>query len=173
MDYRDALEETAGPLQEKSITAVESALKLAHENGVYNKVSKKAATLLVKLDPGRFPVLSDEVVNTQYRTPATFSTKPSYNPATKLNRNPPPPPMPATPEQGEKAYQRYTHGGDGVMRTSQLVVVCLFALSLAPVVVVKNIEPRFLRSGIPNSAVSAFNKGVRLLRRHRPIIRKR
>ena len=100
MDYRDALEETAGPLQEKSITAVESALKLAHENGVYNKWSKKAATLLVKLDPGRFPVLSDEVVNTQYRTPATFSTKPSYNPATKLNRNPPPPPMPATPGAG-------------------------------------------------------------------------
>lgn len=103
MDYRDALEETAGPLQEKSITAVESALKLAHENGVYNKWSKKAATLLVKLDPSRFPVLSDEVVNTTYRTPATFSTQPSFDPAKKLNRNPPPPPKPVVPGEGTQS----------------------------------------------------------------------
>jgi hypothetical protein len=94
MDYRDALEEMAGPLGEKSIESVESALRLAHENGVYNKWSKKAATLLVKLSPSRFPVLSDEVVNTQYGTPATFSTKAVFNPGQKLKRNPPPPPKP-------------------------------------------------------------------------------
>jgi hypothetical protein len=87
----------AGPLGEKSIESVESALRLAHENGVYNKWSKKAATLLVKLSPNRFPVLSDEVVNTQYGTPATFSTKAVFDPAQKLKRNPPPPPKPKLP----------------------------------------------------------------------------
>ena len=101
MDYRDALEETAGPLQEKAITAVESALKLAHDNGVYNEWSEKAAKLLVKLDATRFPVLSDEVVNTVYGTPATFSTRVVDDPAYKMNRNPPPPPKPANAVDGD------------------------------------------------------------------------
>ena len=98
MDYLDYLAEQAQPISEKAITSIEGALALAHNNGVYNEWSKKAAKLLVEIDPGRFPVLSDEIVNTEYSTAATFSTKPVSNAGTKLNRNPPPPPPPPEPE---------------------------------------------------------------------------
>ena len=56
------------------------------------------------------------------------------------------------------------------MRTSQLVVVCLFALSLGACGGgQKQAEPQVSSiPGIPNSAVSAFNKGVRLLKEAPP-----
>ena len=105
MDYRDALEEMAGHLGEKSIESVESALRLAHENGVYNKWSKKAATLLVKLSTSRFPVLSDEVVNTQYDAGDNFSVRRSIT-SQKLKRNPP-----HTPSQRARWKEHSVHGG--------------------------------------------------------------
>lgn len=89
------MDEKAAPLEEKAIGAVKNALKLAHENHVYNKWSKKAAALLAKLSPELFPVLEDAVVNTEWTVPATFSTTFIANPGAKLKQAPPPEPEPA------------------------------------------------------------------------------
>ncbi|MCB9545046.1 MAG: tetratricopeptide repeat protein [Myxococcales bacterium] len=72
--YRAELDDRAAPLQEKAIEALSRALKLAHENHVYNEWSRRSAALLVKLSPDAFPVLDDAVVNTEWEVPATFST---------------------------------------------------------------------------------------------------
>ncbi|MSP71367.1 MAG: tetratricopeptide repeat protein [Myxococcales bacterium] len=72
--YRAMLDDKATPLNEKSIEAMQNALKLAHKNHVYNEWSRKSATLLVKLSPTAFPVLEDAVINTEWPVIATFAT---------------------------------------------------------------------------------------------------
>ena len=79
----------AKTIRDKSVKELKTAVTFAHENGIYNEWSKKAATLLAEIEPSRFPVLSDEVVNTQYSTAPTFSTKPIANSSKKLMRSPP------------------------------------------------------------------------------------
>ena len=83
--YQIFIEEKVLPLEEKAVESARGALKLAHENRVYNEWSKRSATLLSKLSPELFPVLNDEVVNTEWEVPATFSTKYIADPAGKLN----------------------------------------------------------------------------------------
>ncbi len=75
MIYRAELDDQASPLHEKSVEALHYALKLAHDNHIYNQWSLKSASLLVKLSPDTFPVLGDESINTTLTVPATFSTK--------------------------------------------------------------------------------------------------
>lgn len=82
--YRAELDDRAAPLQEKAIEAMGRALKLAHENHVYNEWSRRSAQLLVKLSPELFPVLDDSVNNTEHLVPATFSTTFIKDPAGKL-----------------------------------------------------------------------------------------
>ena len=84
--YQIFIEEKVLPLEEKAVESARGALKLAHENRVYNEWSKRSAALLSKLSPELFPVLNDEVVNTEWEVPATFSTKYISDPAGQLNQ---------------------------------------------------------------------------------------
>lgn len=84
--YRAELDDVAAPLQEKAIEAMQRALELAHKNHVYNEWSARSATLLVKLSPEQFPVLSDKVVNTEWPVAATFSTTYIKDAAGKLEQ---------------------------------------------------------------------------------------
>ena len=84
--YRAELDDRAAPLQEKAIEALKRALKLAHENHVYNEWSRRSATLLAKLSPELFPVVEDHAVNTEHPVPATFSTTYIADPAGKLEQ---------------------------------------------------------------------------------------
>ena len=58
-EYQFALEETAAPLEEKSLTAFQFALQLAQELGVYNEWSKLSAEYASKVNPDSFPVSSE------------------------------------------------------------------------------------------------------------------
>ena len=95
--YRAMLEDTASPLEEKSIGAMKNALKLAHENQVYNEWSRKAAALLASKAPELYPVIADATVNSEWTVPATFSTAFESKPGAKLKQSPPPKPKPVQP----------------------------------------------------------------------------
>lgn len=79
--YLIFIEEKVLPLEEKAVESARGALKLAHENRVYNEWSKRSAELLSKLSPELFPILNDEVVNTEWEVPATFSSTYISDPA--------------------------------------------------------------------------------------------
>jgi hypothetical protein len=78
------IEQTVLPLQEKAIESARKALELAHNNRIYNDWSKRSAKLLSQLSPESFPILNDEVVNTEWEVPATFSTQYISEPAGQL-----------------------------------------------------------------------------------------
>ena len=82
--YEIFIEEQVLPLEEKAVESARGALKLAHDNRVYNEWSKRSAALLSSLSPESFPVLNDAVVNTDWEVPATFSTKYIADPAGQL-----------------------------------------------------------------------------------------
>jgi hypothetical protein len=83
--YLIFIEEKVLPLEEKAVESARGALKLAHENRIYNEWSKRSAELLSKLSPELFPILNDEVVNTEWEVPATFSMTYIKDPAGKLD----------------------------------------------------------------------------------------
>lgn len=58
-DYVMALEEFAGPVQEKSLVAFQTAMAFAREKGVYNRWSKQSGEYAAKVNPDQFP-LSEE-----------------------------------------------------------------------------------------------------------------
>jgi tetratricopeptide (TPR) repeat protein len=82
--YQMLIEQTVLPLQEKAIESARKALELAHNNRIYNDWSKRSAKLLSQLSPESFPILNDEVVNTEWEVPATFSTQYISEPAGQL-----------------------------------------------------------------------------------------
>ena len=82
--YQIFIEEKVLPLEEKAVESAKGALKLAHDNSVYNEWSKRSAALLANLSPELFPVLNDQAVNTDWEVPATFSTQYISDPAGKL-----------------------------------------------------------------------------------------
>ena len=82
--YQIFIEEKVLPLEEKAVESAKGALKLAHDNSVYNDWSKRSAALLATLSPELFPVLNDQAVNTDWEVPATFSTQYISDPAGKL-----------------------------------------------------------------------------------------
>lgn len=79
--YLIFIEEKVLPLEEKAVESARGALKLAHENRIYNEWSKRSAKLLSMLSPELFPILNDEVVNTEWEVPATFSSTYIADPA--------------------------------------------------------------------------------------------
>jgi hypothetical protein len=100
--YRAMLEDRASPLEEKAIKGVKNALKLAHRNHVYNEWSRKAAALLAEKAPELYPVIEDQVVNTEWTVPATFSTKFIADPNGTLKQLVPPKPKPKPKKAGAK-----------------------------------------------------------------------
>ena len=103
--YRAMLDDRAAPLEEKSIEAVRRALELAHKHQVYNDWSSKAASLLAKFSPERFPVLSNATVDSDWPVAATFSTTYIADPYGKLDMmmKPKPKAEPKGAAQGAKA----------------------------------------------------------------------
>jgi len=61
-EYRFTLEQFAGPIEEKSLTAFGYALRLAHEKGTYNEWSKKSAEFAAKVNPDSFPLATEPFV---------------------------------------------------------------------------------------------------------------
>jgi len=61
-EYRLVLEDIARPVEEKSLKAFERALKLAHDEKVYNKFSKACGQYAVKVNQDTFPVAGDDQV---------------------------------------------------------------------------------------------------------------
>lgn len=61
-EYRVVLEDMARPIEEKSLKAFERALKLAHEEKVYNWCSKGCGDMVVKVNPDAFPVAGEDLV---------------------------------------------------------------------------------------------------------------
>jgi TolA-binding protein len=82
--YYQFIEEKVQPLERKAVLSARKALDLAHDNKIYNEWSKRSAALLSKMNPDSFPILNDEVVNTEWEVPATFSTQYISDPAGKL-----------------------------------------------------------------------------------------
>ena len=61
-EYVMALEEFAGPVQEKSLVAFQSAMAFAREKGVYNKWSRQSGQYAAKVNPDQFPLSSEPYV---------------------------------------------------------------------------------------------------------------
>jgi hypothetical protein len=101
IEYETLIDELAFPIQEKSIEAAKRPLKLAQEKHVYNIWAQRAGQLLVKNDPDSFPILSDEVVNSDWTVPSTFSRNFVADPTGKLEQlAPPEPPKKPAPAAG-------------------------------------------------------------------------
>jgi tetratricopeptide (TPR) repeat protein len=72
--YRAIIEEIMRPVQEKSLRAFEKALKLAHEEKVYNKFSKLCAEYAVKVNQDTFPVAGDSEVKANHEKDTLATT---------------------------------------------------------------------------------------------------
>ncbi|GMV43482.1 MAG: hypothetical protein AMXMBFR64_51980 [Myxococcales bacterium] len=72
-EYQFTLEETAAPLEEKSLTAFQFALQLAQELGVYNEWSKLSAEFAAKVNPESFPVSSEPVAKADHEMDTLLS----------------------------------------------------------------------------------------------------
>lgn len=73
-EYQFTLEETAAPLEEKSLTAFQFALQLAQELGVYNEWSKLSAEYAAKVNPESFPVSSEPAAHADHEMDTLLST---------------------------------------------------------------------------------------------------
>jgi len=65
--YRAVLEEIGRPVETKSLKAFERALKLAHEEKVYNTWSKLCGEYAVKVNQDTFPVAGDDQVKADHQ----------------------------------------------------------------------------------------------------------
>jgi tetratricopeptide (TPR) repeat protein len=72
--YLAILEEIARPVEEKSLRAFERALKLAHEEKVYNVWSKACAQYAAKVNQDTFPVAGDDQVKANHIKDTLAST---------------------------------------------------------------------------------------------------
>ena len=64
--YRAHLETTAEPVEKKALTAFGYALRLAHEQRVYNSWSKKSGEFASKVNPDEFPIHSEDKVGHEH-----------------------------------------------------------------------------------------------------------
>jgi hypothetical protein len=64
--YRAHLETTAAPVEKKALIAFGFALKLAHEQRVYNSWSKKSGEFASKVNPDEFPIHSEDKVGNEH-----------------------------------------------------------------------------------------------------------
>ncbi len=74
IEYQAILDEIARPVWDKSLKAFERALKLAHEEKVYNPFSKACGEYAVKVNPETFPVAGDELVEARYTRDTVTAT---------------------------------------------------------------------------------------------------
>ena len=65
-EYRAILEEMGAPIQEKALLLLQTALKVAHKKGVYNKCAKNAGVFAHKVSPEDFPVTGDDQVQPKH-----------------------------------------------------------------------------------------------------------
>ncbi|MBM4394801.1 MAG: tetratricopeptide repeat protein [Deltaproteobacteria bacterium] len=72
--YRAVLEEIGRPVETKSLKAFERALKLAHEEKVYNSWSKQCGQYAVKVNQDTFPVAGDDQVKASHQKDTLAST---------------------------------------------------------------------------------------------------
>jgi hypothetical protein len=72
--YRAILEEIMRPVETKSAKAFERALKLAHEEKVYNQWSKLCGEYAMKVSPETFPVAGDDQVKSDHMKDTLAST---------------------------------------------------------------------------------------------------
>jgi tetratricopeptide (TPR) repeat protein len=73
-EYRLTLEEFAGPIEEKSLTAFKTALSLAHEKGTYNEWSIQSAEYSAKVNPDDFPLPKEHLVKSDKVKDSLLST---------------------------------------------------------------------------------------------------
>lgn len=74
IEYQAVLDEIARPVWEKALKAFERALRLAHEEKVYNPFSKACGEYAVKVNPESFPVAGDELVHAEYTRDTVTAT---------------------------------------------------------------------------------------------------
>lgn len=74
LQYQEFLDQTAKPVWDKALKAFERALKLAHDERVYNEFSKACAEYVVKLNPDGYPVAGDELVSALHTKDTLAST---------------------------------------------------------------------------------------------------
>ena len=73
-EYRFALEQISGPIEEKSLKAFEYALRLAHEKQTYNEWSRKSAEFAATVNPDLFPLKEEKLVTTDKVKDSLLST---------------------------------------------------------------------------------------------------
>jgi TolA-binding protein len=73
-EYRLTLEQFAGPIEEKSLTSLEYALRLAHEKGTYNEWSKLSADYAAKVNPDTYPLAKEDIVKVDKVKDSLLST---------------------------------------------------------------------------------------------------
>ena len=73
-EYRFALEQVAGPVEEKSLKAFGYALRLAHEKGTYNEWSKLSAEYAAKVNPDNYPLSREDLVTADKVKDSLLST---------------------------------------------------------------------------------------------------
>ena len=74
IEYQAILDEIARPVWDKSLKAFERALRLAHEEKVYNEFSKRCGEYAVKVNPETFPVAGDDLVQAHFTMDTVTST---------------------------------------------------------------------------------------------------
>lgn len=72
--YQLVLEDIARPVDEKSLKAFERALKLAHDEKVYNQFSKDCGQYAVKVNQDTFPVAGDDQVKADHEKSTLSAT---------------------------------------------------------------------------------------------------
>ncbi len=78
--YKLAIEQKAVPIEEQSLAALGSAIKIAHNLGVYNKWSKEAGDYAAKVSPDAYPTVEKDP--NLPKAAATVSANESTDPAT-------------------------------------------------------------------------------------------
>lgn len=74
IEYQAILDEIAKPVWDKALKAFERALKLAHDERVYNEFSKACGEYVAKVNPDGYPVAGDELVNSVHTKDTLAST---------------------------------------------------------------------------------------------------
>ncbi len=78
--YKLEIEKLATPIEEQSVTALKSAINIAHNLGVYNKWSKEAGDYAYKVNPDAYPTVEKDP--NLPKAAATVSANESSDPAT-------------------------------------------------------------------------------------------
>ena len=56
------MDEFIAPIQDKALILLTSAVKTAHDKGIYNKCARQAGTWAARLSPEQFPLTGEPLV---------------------------------------------------------------------------------------------------------------